>query len=109
MGAALGFSEGGSRLPAFVKGAKINPYVGRALAEKLENPIIFQSQAVGAGTPSTTTHGYFFPSLRNRMTGKREIRWDPHRKVYLINEEGPDADAAEPLHLNGATADLHSA
>lgn len=58
MGAALGFSEGGSRLPAFVKGAKINPYVGRALAEKLENPIIFQSQAVGAGTPSTTTHGY---------------------------------------------------
>ena len=58
MGAALGFSEGGSRLPAFVKGAKIAPYVGRELAEKLENPIIFQSQAVGAGTPFTTTHGY---------------------------------------------------
>lgn len=58
MGAALGFSEGGSRLPAFVKGAKIAPYVGRELAEKLENPIIFQSQAVGAGTPFVTTHGY---------------------------------------------------
>jgi hypothetical protein len=58
MGAALGFSEGGSRLPTFVKGAKIAPYVGRELAEKLENPIIFQSQTAGAGTPSTTTHGY---------------------------------------------------
>jgi hypothetical protein len=58
MGAALGFSEGGSRLPAFVKGAKIAPYVGRGLAEKLENPIIFQSQTVGAGTPFVTTYGY---------------------------------------------------
>jgi len=58
MGAALGFSEGGSRLPAFVKGAKIAPFVGRELAEKLENPIIFQSQAVGAGTPFVTTYGY---------------------------------------------------
>ncbi len=58
MGAALGFSEGGSRLPVFVKGMKIAPYVGRELAEKLENPIVFQSQAVGAGTPYVTTHGY---------------------------------------------------
>jgi hypothetical protein len=58
MGAALGFSEGGSRLPSFVKGERIAPYVGRELAEKLENPIIFQGQAVGAGTPSVTTHGY---------------------------------------------------
>lgn len=58
MGAALGFSEGGSRLPSFVKGERIAPYVGRELAEKLENPIIFQSQAVGAGTPYTITHGY---------------------------------------------------
>jgi hypothetical protein len=58
MGAALGFSEGGSRLPAFVKGAKIAPYVGRELAQKLDNPIIFQSQTVGAGTPFVTTHGY---------------------------------------------------
>jgi hypothetical protein len=58
MGAALGFSEGGSRLPSFVKGERIAPYVGRELAEKLENPIIFQSQAVGAGTPNVTTHGY---------------------------------------------------
>src|SRR5262249_27310159 len=45
-------------LPSFVKGERIAPYVGRELAEKLENPIIFQSQAVGAGTPYTTTHGY---------------------------------------------------
>jgi hypothetical protein len=44
--------------PAFVKGERIAPYVGRELADKLENPIIFQSQAVGAGTPYTTTHGY---------------------------------------------------
>jgi hypothetical protein len=58
MGTTLGFSEGGSRLPAFVKGERIAPYVGRELADKLENPIIFQSQAVGAGTPYTTTHGY---------------------------------------------------
>lgn len=58
MGAALGFSEGGSRLPAFVRGTKIAPYVGRELSEKLENPIIFQSQMPGAGTASVTTHGY---------------------------------------------------
>jgi hypothetical protein len=58
MGAALGFSEGGSRLPVFVKGAKIAPYVGRELAEKLENPIVFQSQTVGAGTPFVITYGY---------------------------------------------------
>jgi hypothetical protein len=58
MGQALGLGEGGSRLPAFVKGERIAPYLGHELAEKLENPLIFQSQAVGAGTPYVTTHGY---------------------------------------------------
>ena len=53
MGKAIGFSEGGrTRLPTFIRGEKIAPYVGRELREKLENPIIFQGVGVG------TTHGY---------------------------------------------------
>lgn len=52
MGKAIGFSEGGSRLPTFIRGEKIAPYVGRELREKLDNPIIFQGVGVG------TTHGY---------------------------------------------------
>jgi len=58
MGAALGLGEGGSRLPRFVGGQKIAPYVGRELRDKLDNPLIFQYGAVGQGVASSVTHGY---------------------------------------------------
>ncbi len=39
----------------------------------------------------------------HRMTGKKEIRWDPHQKVYLLaNEEGPSTKMERPLQSNGA-------
>jgi hypothetical protein len=82
----------------------------RGLLDCLRNGIVRRSEfdaALRQRGIATTPNS--ISNALNRMTGKREIRWDPHRKVYLINEEGPDADAAEPLHLNGATADLHSA
>src|SRR5258708_7327995 len=40
MGEALGLGSGGSRLPMFIKGKKIAPYVGHELGEKLEKPLI---------------------------------------------------------------------
>ncbi|HEY4013451.1 MAG TPA: P63C domain-containing protein [Polyangiaceae bacterium] len=58
MGAALGMSEGGSKLTSFLKGQKIAPYVGRQLAEKLANPLIFQWSAAGADVPSVVANGY---------------------------------------------------
>lgn len=58
MGAALGLGQGGSRLPTFIRGEKIAPYVGHELRLKLENPLIFQWSAPGGNQPLTTTHGY---------------------------------------------------
>jgi hypothetical protein len=59
MGEALGFSEGGDRLPRFVSGGTITPYVGPELREKLDNPIVFQGLAAGPSMPSAATvHGY---------------------------------------------------
>lgn len=55
MGVAIGLSEGGSKLPAFLKGERISPHVGRELAEKLANPLIFKWIAPGA---NTAVHGY---------------------------------------------------
>lgn len=55
LGAALGFSDGGGgRLTRFLSGAKVAPYVGLDIRQKLENPIIFQSLNKG----STKTYGY---------------------------------------------------
>lgn len=49
MGVALGFKGGvsGGRLPPFVKGKSIAPYIGREVLEKMENPVIFQGPAAG--------------------------------------------------------------
>lgn len=58
MGEALGLGQGGSRLPTFIKGEKIAPYVGRELGEKLENPLIFQGPTLGVKLPPTMIHGY---------------------------------------------------
>jgi hypothetical protein len=59
MGEAIGLGKsGGSRLPDFIEGKKIAPYVGRELREKLENPLIFQAPSLGASQPPTPVHGY---------------------------------------------------
>lgn len=58
MGEALGLGEGGSRLPTFIKGQKISPYVGHELREKLATPLIFQGLTPGVGVPPPTIHGY---------------------------------------------------
>ncbi|MDZ7714422.1 MAG: P63C domain-containing protein [Rhodovibrio sp.] len=55
MGTALGFSEGGSRLPRFLSRKAISAYVGPELREKLENPIVFQAPNPG---PKATVHGH---------------------------------------------------
>ena len=55
LGAALGFSSGGGgRLPRFLDGAKIAPYVGLDIRQKLENPLVFQSPS----PVSAKTYGY---------------------------------------------------
>jgi general stress protein YciG len=58
MGDAIGLSAGGGRLPNFIKGARVAPYVGHELAEKLANPLIFQWSTVGANTPPALVYGY---------------------------------------------------
>ena len=55
MGEALGLGSGGSRLPMFIRGEKIAPFIGHELSEKLENPIIFQWSGAGTNSP---IHGY---------------------------------------------------
>jgi hypothetical protein len=55
LGAALGFSGGGGgRLPRFLDGAKVAPYVGLEIRQKLENPLVFQSPS----PVSAKTYGY---------------------------------------------------
>ncbi|NOX84301.1 MAG: hypothetical protein GXP06_15205 [Alphaproteobacteria bacterium] len=59
MGAAIGLGKsGGSRLPSFLAGERIAPYVGRELQAKLENPLRFQSPSVGANQPLSIVFGY---------------------------------------------------
>lgn len=52
MAVALGFSKRGDRLPAFVKGKTISKYIGRELADKISNPIVFK------GFQSAANYGY---------------------------------------------------
>lgn len=58
MGVALALGQGGSRLPVFLKGEKIAPFVGPELREKIENPLIFQSPSLGTSQPITSINGY---------------------------------------------------
>lgn len=58
MGETLGFSEGGSRFPTFIKGKGISEYIGRELSQKLENPLVFQGQPAGANLAPQKIHGY---------------------------------------------------
>lgn len=60
MGAALGFSpQGGGRLPRFISGKNISPYLGLEVRQKLENPIVFQGVDTVSGEPSShKLHGF---------------------------------------------------
>jgi hypothetical protein len=59
MGAAIGLGQGGSRLPKFIQGQKIAPYVGHELREKLSKPLIFLGPSVGTNVqPPTPIYGY---------------------------------------------------
>lgn len=58
MAEAIGLSKGGSRLPTFIKGKNIAPYIGRELRAKLEKPLIFQGQPLGANIGPQTIYGY---------------------------------------------------
>jgi hypothetical protein len=58
MGEALGLSKGGSRFPKFIKGGRISAYIGRELGEKLEKPLIFQGQPLGANIAPQVIYGY---------------------------------------------------
>jgi hypothetical protein len=58
MGAAIGLGDAGGRLPTFLRGQKIAPYVGHELSEKLANPLIFQWSTSGANTPPAVVYGY---------------------------------------------------
>jgi hypothetical protein len=54
MGQAIGFSRRGSRLSVFVNSKNMEPYIGRELREKIENPVIFQPPGAAAASPVTS-------------------------------------------------------
>jgi hypothetical protein len=57
MGQALGFStQGGGRLPRFISGKSIAPYLGLQLLAKLKEPLIFQGPPSVSGSP--TVYGF---------------------------------------------------
>lgn len=59
MGVALALgSSTGARLPRFLAGKAISPYVGAELREKLEKPLIFQMASAVPNMPPTKVHGY---------------------------------------------------
>lgn len=77
----------------------------RALLDCLRNGVMRRS-AFGAALKDRgiiTTSNSISNAL-NRLTAKREIRWDPQKRVYLLNEEGLTTDVARPLQLNGVAS-----
>lgn len=59
MGIALGLgSSTGARLPRFLAGKGISPFVGAELRDKLEKPLIFQMSSAVPNMPPTKVHGY---------------------------------------------------
>lgn len=58
MAIALALGDGGSRVPRFLAGKAISPFVGPDLREKLEKPLVYQQVSVGHKTGSSTANGY---------------------------------------------------
>jgi hypothetical protein len=57
MGLALGLGDGGSKLPRFVGAARLAPFIGPELREKLEKPLVFQASNPGQNSASTLSYG----------------------------------------------------
>lgn len=64
MGQAIGFSRRGSRLGVFAASKQMEPYIGRELREKIENPIVFQRQDAAAGSVASKANGSALPPFR---------------------------------------------
>jgi hypothetical protein len=58
MGAALGLSTGGSKMPRFLASKSLSPFVGPELAEKMENPLKFQWGSGGPEQPPSIINGF---------------------------------------------------
>lgn len=59
MAQAIGFSKRGDRLTVFAGSKTMEEYIGRALREKLANPIVFQPEPAAAENPVLSkAHGY---------------------------------------------------
>lgn len=59
MATALGLAgRSGRALPTFVEGARVAPYVGPELKEKLQNPLLFQWSSPVSKLPPSVVHGY---------------------------------------------------
>lgn len=58
MGQAIGFSRRGSRLGVFAASKQMEPYIGRELREKIENPIVFQRADAAASSVASKANGY---------------------------------------------------
>ena len=64
MGVALGLGEGGSRLPAFLKGKFIADYLGHELRQNIEKPLVFQAPTSGNNIqPQVPINGYDVANL----------------------------------------------
>lgn len=64
MGVALGLGEGGSRLPAFLKGKFIADYLGQELRLNIEKPLVFQAPTSGNNIqPQVPINGYDVANL----------------------------------------------
>lgn len=58
MAVALALGDGGSRVPRFLSGKGVSPYVGPELREKLENPLVYQQVSAGHKSGSSLAYGY---------------------------------------------------
>lgn len=58
MAIALALGDGGSRLPRFVSGKAVSPFVGPELRTKLDNPIVYQQVSAGHKAGSSIANGY---------------------------------------------------
>ena len=62
----LGLGDGGSRLPRFLFSAKMSPFIGPELREKIEKPIIFHIVNIGQNTNKSnglSANGYSSSTL----------------------------------------------
>lgn len=104
MGTVMGLSEGGSRLPTFIKGKNIADYIGHELNEKLEKPLIFQAPTLGANQPPTKTHGYDITILIDLCKAVLRARDDGRllqRQMHIANQAQVIINASAKSGIQG--------